>query len=333
MRKRGLTRQQAWRLEKIQQERQRRLQRKAQALAGDNNGALGEEQRGTIVAHHGNRLELAAADGAIVRCHLRQNLPPLAVGDRVVWQASLREPGVGLISALLPRTNLFYRADLRGEHQPLAANLDQILIVIAPLPIYSTDLLDQYLAAAALMDIEAHIVLNKTDLIDPQAAPAIEQDMNRYRTIGYTVLHSSLHGQGLADLERALCGKQSVLVGQSGVGKSSISGALLPQHDIKTGALAEQTGLGRHTTSTARSYTLPCGGALIDSPGVRDFTLWPMPGDVLARGFIEFRPFLGRCRFRNCSHRHEPGCALLQARAEGAISAERLASFQRLRNA
>jgi ribosome biogenesis GTPase len=127
-----------------------------------------------------------------------------------------------------------------------------------------------------------------------------------------------------------LKGHTSVFVGQSGVGKSSLVKTLLPQERISVGELSAQSGLGQHTTSTARLYHLPAGGAIIDSPGVREFRLWPMSRQALARGFIEFRPWLGQCKFRDCSHTHEPGCALREAVARGEISRQRLESYLKI---
>lgn len=331
MSKRKLTRRQAWRIEKIQQERQLRALRKAVDTDADTGQPLGPEQQGRVIANYGASVDVSTAGGAGIRCRLRQNLELLVPGDDVVWQALDGEDS-GVITALLPRSSLLARPDAFGNPHPLVANLEQILIVTAPLPHYSTDLVDHYLVAAESSGITPLLVFNKTDLIFNEVEKqAIEEDLQRYRDIGYPVFHtSSTTGEGMDILLTRLQGKTSAFVGQSGVGKSSLISALCPDEEIRIGTLSGHSGLGRHTTSTTRYHVLPGGGAIIDSPGVREFSLWHMKADELIQGFIEFRPLLGQCRFRNCSHRHEPGCALLQAVREGKISAERLDSYQRL---
>lgn len=331
MSKRKLTRQQAWRIDKIQEERRRRAERKAVDLGQYEGEPLGPEQEGLVLANYGAALDVEDAAGGLHRCRLRQNLELLVPGDRVIWQGSGQD-GDGVVVALLPRHTLLARPDALGQLRPLAANIDQILVVAAPRPTYSTDLIDQYLVAAEATCVTPLIVFNKVDLVvDPAEQAQIERDLERYRRIGYCVIRASTVARhGLDAVIAALRDKSSVFVGQSGVGKSSLVQALLPQHAIKVGALAERSGLGRHTTSAARYYRLPGGGAIIDSPGVREFSLWHMEAPQLAQGFIEFRPYLGTCRFRDCSHRHEPGCALQQAVADGTISAARLESFHRM---
>lgn len=331
MSKRKLTRRQAWRIQKIQEERLQRAQRKAVAPEVLEQEVLGVEQLGLVVANHGTSVEVEAATGARYRCRLRQNLPLLVPGDRVIWQ-DIPQEETGVVVALQTRRSLLARPDAHGALRPLAANIDQILVVTAPRPIYSTDLIDQYLVAAESTGIRPVIVFNKTDLLAGTGERAlIEADLARYQAIGYEIIHASTISQhGLDRLGYMLQDKVSVFVGQSGVGKSSLVAALLPQAEVRVGALMEGSGLGRHTTSTARYYHLPGGGAIIDSPGVREFQLWPMDRMTLAQGFVEFRPFLGTCRFRDCRHREEPGCALHLAMAEGRISPQRLASYQRL---
>lgn len=331
MSKRRLTRRQAWRIEKIQQERLARARRQgiaAEALADE---PLGAERTGLVIANYGAEVEVMDDADETHRCRLRQNLETLVPGDRVVWQPLGQSPE-GVAIALEPRHTLLARPDPRGELRPLAANLDQLLVVAAPRPGYSTDLIDQYLVAAESNGIHPLIVMNKIDLLtDAMEQAAVARDLERYRRLGYRTLRASTRSaHGLDALIAALRGKVSVFVGQSGVGKSSLVQRLLPEEAIRIGALTEGSGLGRHTTSAARYYRLPTGGAIIDSPGVREFGLWHMEPQALAQGFVEFRPLLGRCRFRDCQHREEPGCALREAVARGEVSAERLASYQRM---
>ncbi len=331
MTKRKLSRRQQWRVEKIQQERLQRAERKRsraldEVLTADS--ALGEALEGLVIASFGASLEVEANDGQRVRCQLRQNLPLLVVGDRVIWQA-VGEGGV--VTALKDRQSQLARPDAHGELKALAANIDQILVVAAPAPVYSPDLINQYLAAAELTGIAPVLVFNKIDLITEQNREDVEALLELYQSLGYPLIKaSSKREHGLDTLIAQLQGRTSVFVGQSGVGKSSLVQALLPHEAISVGELSAQSGLGQHTTSTARLYHLPAGGQIIDSPGVREFRLWPMSRQELARGFIEFRPHLGHCKFRDCTHQHEPGCALREAVERGAISPLRLESYQKL---
>jgi ribosome biogenesis GTPase len=330
MAKRKLSRRQQWRIEKIQEERRRRAERKqsrASEPAGESR-ALGDEQQGLVVANFGATLELETTEGNTIRCQLRQNLPQVVVGDRVVWQ---RAGEGGVVTALLERRSQLSRPDPLGELRPVAANLDQILVVAAPAPLYSADLINQYLAAAELTGIAPLLVFNKIDLIDAANREKVDALLSTYRDIGYPVLTASTKQRhGLDALIAQLKGKTSVFVGQSGVGKSSLVQSLLPEETIGVGELSMQSGLGQHTTSTARLYRLPTGGHIIDSPGVREFRLWPMSRQALAEGFVEFRPYLGRCKFRDCRHEHEPGCALREAVEREEISAARLRSYLKI---
>jgi ribosome biogenesis GTPase len=330
MTKRKLNRRQQWRAEKIQQERRERAERK-QSRAVDETlatHALGTEQEGLVVANFGASLEVETREGQTVRCQLRQNLPLLVVGDRVVWQAAGE---AGVVTALLERRSQLARPDAQGQLKALAANIDQILVVAAPAPLYSPDLINQYLAAAELTGITPLVVFNKIDLIDEQNREAVDDLLSIYQRIGYPVISSSTKREhGMDRVIAQLKDHTSVFVGQSGVGKSSLVKTLLPQASISVGELSAQSGLGQHTTSTARLYHLPAGGQIIDSPGVREFRLWPMSRQALAQGFVEFRPWLGQCKFRDCSHTHEPGCALRKAIERGEISRLRLESYLKI---
>jgi len=330
MAKRKLSRRQQWRIEKIQEERRKRLERKQQHAAGQAiTEASGAEQEGLVIANYGASLEVEDSGGTPHRCQLRQNIPQLVVGDRVVWHPV---GDGGVVTALQPRNNELIRPDATGASRPVAANIDQILVVAAPAPTYSPELIDQYLAAAELTGIAPVLVFNKIDLIAADNREEVERLLHRYQQIGYPVIRASTQmNHGLDTLRKQLTGKTSVFVGQSGVGKSSLVKALLPHETIGVGELSEQSGLGQHTTSTSRLYHLSQGGQIIDSPGVREFRLWPMESSRLITGFREFRPHLGHCKFRDCQHRQEPGCALKEAVERGDIDARRLASYHRIR--
>ncbi len=332
MSKRKLSRQQAWRIEKVQQERARRAARRgAQVDDALSAGELGPEQEGLVVAHYGTQLTVESGDGTLQRCHLRANLDGLVTGDRVVWCDG--DP-MGVVVAQQERDNVLSRPDSQGRLKPVAANIDQMLVVIAPYPEPHANLLDRYLVAAEAMGIEPVILLNKSDLLaaEPALAESLDAMLAIYPTLGYRLLRTSAKDGGLDDLHAALENNTSVFVGQSGVGKSSLVNTLLPGADIRVGALSESTQKGTHTTTTARLLHLDCGGSLIDSPGIREFALWHMSREEVENGFREFRPFLGNCKFRDCHHEQEPGCAILGAVDSGAITRTRLDSYRHIVN-
>ncbi len=294
-------------------------------------GELGGEQQGTVIAHYGSQLDIEPIDqpNTLFRCHLRANLPQLVTGDHIIWRAG--NDNSGIVVAAQERKSELCRPDSRGQLKPVAANIDYIVQVIAPLPTPHPNLIDRYLVAAEAVDIEPVILFNKVDLIGDDNREHFAQLLGRYESIGYRVIHASTHtSTGLDEIKALLRNHTSVFVGQSGVGKSSLINALLPGVDIRVGALSEQSGKGTHTTTAAKLFHFPAGGDLIDSPGIREFGLGHIDQSTLIDGFREFRPFLGYCRFRDCQHEHEPGCALLKALKEGQISSQRLASYRHI---
>jgi ribosome biogenesis GTPase len=328
MSKRKLSRHQAWRVNKIQQERRERAAaRDAVSDQARESGQLGPEQEGLITAHFGTQVEVEA-NGEVQRCHMRSNLEGLVTGDQVVWCAG--DP-VGVVVAQIPRNSELLRPDPYGKMKAVAANIDQIIIVISPLPEPHANLVDRYLVAAEAVSIPPLILLNKTDLVDDDNREAIEQLLQPYPQLGYPVLYASCQSSdGLDALRQALQQRTSIFVGQSGVGKSSLVNALLPEVNARVGALSEQHGKGTHTTTTAQLFHLDAGGDLIDSPGIREFGLWHMDRQQIEHGFKEFQPLLGYCKFRDCHHKQEPGCALLRAVEAGDIGARRLASYRHI---
>src|SRR5690554_1069324 len=334
MAKRTLNRRQGWRVNKIQDERlARAAKREERTLEELEGGDLGVEQHGLVIAHFGVQVEVEAEApelaGQTYRCYLRANLPTLVTGDRVVWRPG--NQGLGIIVAQLPRHSELRRPDSRGTLKPVAANVDLIVIVFAPLPEPHANLIDRYIIAAEHAGIKPLLLLNKSDLLDPSGSSRAHNLLNTYHSLGYPLLEVSAYsGDGLEQLQAQLNNRVSVFVGQSGVGKSSLVNRLLPDTDTRVGPLSELTGKGTHTTTTARLFHFPCGGQLIDSPGIREFGLGHVEVADVEAGFIEFADFLGNCRFRDCSHEHEPGCALLAAVAAGKISQPRLESFRLL---
>jgi ribosome biogenesis GTPase len=327
MARRKLTKRQQQRIASIQEARRARYESRAKRTQVA--GSPDQARPGIIVTRHGQNLVVRDEHGQFQHCLFRQNLGELVCGDEVVWQPT--EPGEGVVTALLNRRSVLSRPDYVGRDKPLAANLSQIVVVIAPQPEPTGYLVDQYLVAAELIGVPALLALNKADLLDAAELAMFRERFAHYRTAGYRLITVSAKVEhGLDALAEVLAGQTSILGGQSGVGKSSLVRSLIPDQKVQVGRLSQATGLGRHTTSAATLYQLPMGGQLIDSPGVRSFRLGPLSRPELERCYPEFRPHLGRCRFSNCAHQSEPDCALQAALGAGSIHPDRMASFQHL---
>ncbi|WP_111642784.1 small ribosomal subunit biogenesis GTPase RsgA [Marinimicrobium alkaliphilum] len=327
MSKRRLTRRQAWRIQKIQDERRSRAdKRSAQADQQLDDNALGPERSGLVITHYGTQV-LIEAEGESKRCHFRSNLGSLVTGDRVIWRDA--EP-YGVVVAIEPRLSALSRPDPYGDLKTVAANIDRILVVFAPYPEPHANLIDRYLVAAEAMEIKPVLLMNKSDRIEDSNREMIARLCDLYRSLDYTVLEVSSHtGAGMDNLTRYLADFTSVFVGQSGVGKSSLINHLLPDSNLRIGDLSEKQ-QGTHTTTNAKLFHVIGGGHLIDSPGIREFGLWHMEPEQVIEGFVELRPLLGYCKFRDCSHTQEPGCAILQAVEKGEVRPERLASYRHI---
>ena len=280
---------------------------------------------GQVITRFGADVLIETAGGELLRCTARRKLDNLACGDRVQWEGQAQ--GNAAVTALLPRQNVLERPDFRGRLSPVAANIDLLIVVTSWQPAPLWEMLDRYLIAANRLHADVLLVMNKADLRSTHATAEAEACLAEYVQMGCDVLHVAAdQNQGIADILAAIRGRTAIVVGQSGVGKSSIATQLLPDTDIRVGSISE-TGEGRHTTTSAMLYRLPTGGALIDSPGVRDFGLIGLDFATLETGFPEFRPFLGECRFHNCSHNHEPGCAIKAAVSAGKIPPRRFARY------
>ena len=332
MAKRKLNRRQSWRIQKIQDERAARAKRRESKIQDQlNTSELGSEEEGLVIAHYGVQLDIErpSEPGSLYRCHLRANLPALVTGDRIIWRPG--KDDIGVVVAQLPRTSELCRPDNHGRIKPVAANIDYIVLVVAPEPRAHPNLIDRYLVAAEAVDIEPVLLLNKTDLLNDDNRERLESLMKVYSDLGYKVLTASTKLEhGLDDIKALLKDHTSVFVGQSGVGKSSLVNVLLPDVDAKVGELSEQTGKGTHTTTSAKLFHFPEGGSLIDSPGIREFGLWHMEPDDVINGFRELRNLPGYCRFRDCRHEQEPGCALLEALEKGEILPARVDSYRHI---
>ncbi len=332
--KKHLTDRQQQRIAGNQQRRLDRLAQKA-ARADQQLAEVGfaDAEAGLVVSRFGQHADIEAVDGSVVRCNLRRTISSLVCGDEVVWRRALQPQGGldGVVEAVQDRRSVLSRPDFYDGLKPVAANIDLLIIVSAVLPALSLNIIDRYLVAAETLQIKPLLLLNKIDLLSEQERLQTEQQLQTYRKIGYeTLLLSAKSGEGMAQLDDYLSRGTSIFVGQSGVGKSSLLNHLLPEIDAHTQQVSDVSGLGQHTTTVARLYHLPQGGQLIDSPGIREFGLWHLSPDEVSWGYREFRPWLGRCKFRDCKHLQDPGCALHHAVETGEISAERFENYHKI---
>ena len=282
---------------------------------------------GRIIASYGKRGILADTDGKHYRYVLKGRRLRVVCGDYVSWDPATRGEEAR-VTGVHDRRNALERPDSRGKTELIAANLTRIVVVIAPAPAPDFFLVDRYICAAEMQGIAAAIAWNKADISN-----SLPDELTDYATLGYPILPvSATTGAGIEALGQLLRDGVSLLAGQSGVGKSSLINALVPQADVTVGSLSEANREGRHTTTASFMHTLPGGGELIDTPGVREFA--PVIHDLgkVQNGFREILALAGECRFGDCQHMREPDCAVKQASEAGRISARRYASYKRLRN-
>src|SRR5277367_6713879 len=279
---------------------------------------------GTVLASFGRGVLVQSGD-SVVRCGLKGRKLRVVCGDRVTWAYPPSADGPS-VESVEPRRNLIERIDARGRPEPVAANIDRLAIVVAPEPTPDWFLVDRYWAGAGMKDLDALLIVNKSDL----GVDSVQAQLQEYRRLNLTCLEVSCQTHtGIELLTAQFQGKISLLVGQSGVGKSSLVNVLVPQADAQTDELTRDAE-GRHTTTTARWYQLGPHAALIDAPGVRDFAPPASLMRAAERGFVEIHRLGANCRFNDCRHMEEPGCAVRAAVAAQEIAARRYESYRRL---
>jgi ribosome biogenesis GTPase len=278
-------------------------------------------RQGLVIASYGKRYGVELDDGSQVSCVTRGKKNDLACGDRV--DVKMTDTHEGVVEKLHPRSSLLFRSNAY-KTKTLASNVTQVVIVLATTPSFYEALLNRCLIAAEAANIKALIVLNKSDLADNSEAMKL---LSVYQSLGYQVQPLSAKND-IAPLKQWLKNQTSVLVGQSGMGKSTIVNALLPESAVRTQEVSSVLDSGKHTTTAAHLYHLDAHSDLIDSPGLQEFGLNHLNIEELEHAFIEFRPYLGKCRFNNCKHLHEPDCAVISAVESGEISPVRLAFYQ-----
>lgn len=278
---------------------------------------------GLVTAAHRRHYAVLQDDGSSVSCVIRRRALSITCGDRVRFAVS--GPGEGVIEAIEPRTSLLYRSDARRERL-IAANVTQVLGMVAPDPPFDDELVHRWIVAAEGSGCRFVLVANKRDL---PAFAAIRARLTQFAALGYAVVETHV-SKDAGVLQPLLAGQHSVLIGQSGMGKSTLINRLLPHASARIGEVSASLKTGRHTTTETTLYPLDRSSWIVDSPGMKEFGLGHLAAAAVERGFVELRPLLGRCRFRNCRHDSEPGCTLQDAVARGEVKAWRVALLRQL---
>jgi ribosome biogenesis GTPase len=287
-----------------------------------------------VIESFGRRAIVETADAERMPAELFGKRLTMVCGDEVQVRlprpAAVASGDAPRIVSVAPRRSLFQRTDSRGRPEPLAANLTLLAVVIAPEPQVDPFMVDRYLAGAAYANVRSAVIVNKCDM---EASQTFSELIAEYRQAGYPVLSvSAKQQQGMEELHALVRNQTTMLAGQSGVGKSTLTNALVPKSERLTRTLSDSTGEGRHTTVSTALFKLAGGGELIEPPGVRDYAPALISDAMVQQGWPEFMASSTRCKFNNCLHLREPGCAVIAAMDSGAISARRYESYKRLLN-
>ena len=293
--------------------------------------------KGTVIRSSGSVYGVRAVDGTFVECRVKGNFRlkgirstnPVAVGDNVVFD--VREDGTAYIVEILERKNYIVRkaSNLSKQSHILAANLDQcFLVVTISHPVTSTTFIDRFLASAEAYRVPVTLVFNKADLYDQSESEELEYLTALYKSIGYrSIVTSVLQGTGIEELKAEMNGKVSLFAGNSGVGKSSLVNAVAPQLEAKVGEISKIHDTGMHTTTYTEMFEIMPGSYIVDTPGVKGFGTYNMEAEEISHYFVEFFELSKECKYGNCTHTHEPGCAVLAALEKGEIAPSRYQSY------
>ena len=313
-----LTRRQKWRIEKVQSEKISRANN-ASIKAESNIENSAEELQGLVITRYGQRQLVESNNGDLFQATGRQNIGLSVAGDRVLFQKIGGNEGV--VTAVYPR-----KTELKRQDRLIAANIDQLWLVVAIEPHYQFELIDRYLIMAENSNLPINIIVNKIELSNNDNQ--LSNDFSHYIDLGYDVHFLSVKNKtNLEKLKKSLVDRSHIFLGQSGVGKSSLINSLIPDLDLRVNEISTKSKLGKHTTTNTTIYHIPSGGDLIDSPGIREFQLDDLTEKQIVNGFREFKSLIGKCRFRNCQHINEPNCAIKKAIESGNINSSRYESY------
>ncbi|MDB9975604.1 ribosome small subunit-dependent GTPase A [Candidatus Thioglobus sp.] len=314
----ALTRRQQWRIDKVQSEKIARSNKasiKAESNV-DNNEA---GHKGLVITRYGQRQLVELKSGEIFQAVSRQNIGFSVAGDQVLLQTT--KEGEGIVTAIFPR-----KTELKRQERLIAANIDQLWLIVAIEPHYQFELIDRYLVIAEDSNLPINIVVNKIEL--SKNSEQLESDFSNYQDLGYDVHFLSVKNEtNLKEFKTKLVNKSHIFLGQSGVGKSSLINSLIPDLELRVNEISSKSKLGKHTTTNTTIYHITSGGDLIDSPGIREFQLDNLSEKQIVNGFREFKSLAGECRFRNCHHINEPGCVVKEAVELGEIHPNRYESY------
>lgn len=311
-----LTRKQKWRIDKVQSEKIARADKIASKLESQVQDDETEYQ-GRVITRYGQRQLVEDENGKVFQSVSRQNIGFSVAGDRVLFQKTKHDDAI--VTAIFPRDSKLKRQD-----KLIAANIDQLWLVVAIEPHYEFELIDRYLIMAENSKLPIGIIVNKIELSENEAY----RDFQHYQSLGYDVHFISVKKQiNLNFLKEQLVNKSHIFLGQSGVGKSSLINSLIPDLELRVNEISSKSKLGKHTTTNTTIYHIPSGGDLIDSPGVREFQLENLTEVEIINGFREFKALSGECRFRDCKHINEPNCAVKKALENGKVNKNRYRSY------
>jgi len=311
-----LTRKQKWRIDKVQSEKIARADKIASKLESQVQDDETEYQ-GRVITRYGQRQLVEDENGKVFQSVSRQNIGFSVAGDRVLFQKTKHDDAI--VTAIFPRDSKLKRQD-----KLIAANIDQLWLVVAIEPHYEFELIDRYLIMAENSKLPIGIIVNKIELSENEAY----RDFQHYQSLGYDVHFISVKKHTNLDfLKEQLVNKSHIFLGQSGVGKSSLINSLIPDLELRVNEISSKSKLGKHTTTNTTIYHIPSGGDLIDSPGVREFQLENLTEVEIINGFREFKALSGECRFRDCKHINEPNCAVKKALENGKVNKNRYRSY------
>ena len=313
-----LTRKQKWRIDKVQSEKIVRANKAASKVELQ----LDEDEivhSGKVITRYGQRQLVEDEQGRVFQSVSRQNIGFSVAGDRILFQKTKHDDAI--VTAIYPRDS-----ELKRQDKLIAANIDQLWLVVALEPHYEFELIDRYLIMAENSNLSIGIIVNKIELSGSESNT--KNDFLHYQSLGYDVHFLSVKKQiNLDFFKEQLVNKSHIFLGQSGVGKSSLINSLIPDLQLRVNEISSKSKLGKHTTTNTTIYHIPSGGDLIDSPGVREFQLDSLTELEIKSGFKEFRALSDACRFRDCRHINEPNCAVKESLDQGKINPNRYQSY------